>query len=138
MEHGPTAESQGLIEVLGRFLESAGGFTLHPRTGEHASVGVSVCADPSATLTFPWDEWDDERVRAWFRTWAERLTGSDLHFGGWLDPATQQVWLDVVRVYPANRRREAVHLGWAHRQKAVFDLGEGRLVEVTDRLASLA
>jgi len=119
---------QGYLGLVRRFLESAGGFTLHHRTGEHVCDGVSVCADPGAALRFPLDEWDDERVGSWFETWAGRLRGSDLHLGGWLDPVTRWVSLDVVRVYPANRRREAVHLGRAHRQQAVFDLGEGQVL----------
>ena len=113
MDHHSTTDPHGLIGVLRRFLESAGGFTLHHRTGEHASDGVSVCADPAASLSFALTDWDDEQVGDWFRTWSGRLRDNDLHLGGWLDPATQQVWLDVVRVYPADRRREAVHLGRA-------------------------
>jgi len=128
MDQSSAIGVQGFLSVVRRFLESAGGFTLHQRTGEHVRDGVSVCADPTATLMFPLAEWDDERVETWFQTWAGRLRGNDLHLGGWLDPVTRLVSLDVVRVYPASCRGEAVHLGHTHRQKAVFDLGEGRLL----------
>ena len=138
MDHDSTADTHGVIGVLRRFVESAGGFTLHHRTGEPACHGVSVCADPEATLNFPLAAWDDAEVQHWFQTWAGRLHGSDLHLGGWLDPATQQVWLDVVRVYPASRRREAVHLGRTHHQKAVFDLGRGQVLAVAGPVGSTA
>jgi len=101
MDHTSAAGTQGMIGALRRVLESAGGFTLHHGTGEHTHHGLSVCADPAATLTFPPGAWDDEQVDTWFHTWADRLAGSDLHLGGWLDPATQCVSLDVARVYPA-------------------------------------
>jgi hypothetical protein len=128
MDDTSTAGTQGLIGALRRVLESAGGFTLHHRTGEHARHGLSVCANPAATLTFPLGAWDDEQVDTWFHTWAARLTGSDLHLGGWLDPATQCVSLDVVRVYPADRRHDAVRLAQKHQQHAVFDLGQGEVL----------
>jgi len=133
MDHKTPLDARGLSWALHRFLESAGGFTLHHRTGQPASNGVSVCADPDASISFPWHEWDDELVRRWVARCTERLRGSDLHLGGWLDPDTQRVWLDVVRVYPADCRREAVDLGHAHRQKAVFDLGEGEVLAVQAR-----
>lgn len=117
---------------LRRFIESAGGFTLHHHTGEPLRDGVSVCADPGATLSFPLGDWDDDRVAAWFRSCLDRVRGRDLHLGGWLDPTTGWVFLDVVRVYPPHRRGEAVHLGRAHRQKAVFDLGQGRVLGLAE------
>ena len=136
MDHLSTTDLHRMIGRLRRALESAGGFTLHHRTGEHARHGLSVCADPHATLSFPLRDWDDREVAAWFRTWAEHLTGSELHLGGWLDPATEWVSLDVVRVYPANQRREAVGLAREHRQKAVFDLGRGRVMATGTRPAA--
>ena len=120
-EHGP-------IGRLRRFLEHAGGFTLHQRRGLSARSGVSVCADPSATLAFPMRDWDDARVDSWVRSSMARLRGSDLHIGGWLDPITELVWLDIVRIYPSDRRREAVLAGRSMRQKAVFDLAEGQVL----------
>jgi len=132
----PTMGAHGFLGAVRRFIESAGGFTLHHRTGEHVSDGLSVCADPGATLRFPLDEWDDAQVEHWFETWAGHLPGSDLHLGGWLDPVTRWVSFDVVRVYPADRRREAVRLGHVHRQQAVFDLGTGRLLALAGPVAA--
>jgi len=130
MEQRTATAPPGLVGLLRRFVESAGGFTLHHRTGEPAHDGVSVCATPEASLSFPLSAWDDAEVAAWFHTWAARIRGSELHLGGWLDPATQWVSLDVVRVYPPDRRRDAVHQGRALHQKAVFDLGEGEALAV--------
>jgi hypothetical protein len=77
-------------------------------------------------------DWDDDRVDSWVRTCMARLDGSDLHLGGWLDPATDVVWLDVVRIFPSHRHHEAVRAGRSARQKAVFDLGEGRVLVLAD------
>jgi len=131
--HDPTidAEASGPGAHLRRFVESAGGFTVHHRTGQPLRDGVSVCADPGASLTFPLAEWDDDRVGTWFRSCLDRLRGSDLHLGGWLDPTTGWVCLDIVRVYPSHRSREAVRLGRTHRQTAVFDLSRGRVLGLT-------
>jgi hypothetical protein len=123
-----TSGGHGPIAGLRRFLEHAGGFTLHHRTGEPVRRGVSVCADPSAALAFPMRDWDDAAVESWLRTSIERLRGSDLHLGGWLDPATGMVWLDIVRIYPAHRRGEAERAGRTLQQKAVFDLAAGRVL----------
>jgi hypothetical protein len=125
--HG-TGGLVALIASLRRLLESAGGFTVHHRTGRPAIDGVSVCAVLEAELHFPMAEWDDVRVGSWVRTWADRVRGSDLHLGGWLDPTTGHVWLDVVRVLPADRLGDAVHLGRELRQRAVFDLALDRVV----------
>ncbi|MGZ4758840.1 MAG: hypothetical protein ACXV5S_00770 [Acidimicrobiales bacterium] len=130
MSDDPAAE-HGPIARLRRFLEHTGGFTLHHRTGEPARHGVCVCADPSATLAFPMREWDDARVGSWVRRSTERLRDSDLHLGGWLDPSTDVVWLDIVRIFPSHRHGEAVRAGRSLRQKAVFDLAEGRVLPLT-------
>ena len=131
MRHQTTDEDTKPEAHLRHFLESAGGFTLHRRTGQPVRTGVSVCADPDASLSFPLGDWDDDRVGTWFRSCLERLRGSDLHLGGWLDPTTGWVCLDVVRVYPPHRRREALRLGRAHRQKAAFDLSQGCVLGLT-------
>ena len=127
-----TAAEHGPIARLRRFLEHAGGFTLHHRTGEPARDGVSVCADPAAALAFPMSDWDDDRVDSWVRTSMERLDGSDLHLGGWLDPTTNVVWLDIVRIFPSHRHHEALRAGRSAQQKAVFDLGEGQVLALSN------
>ena len=130
-EHGSSRVSR-----LRGFLEVTGGFTLHQHSGEPVRAGYSVCADPSATLCFPLHEWDDDQVGGWLATWTERILGTELHLGGWLEPSTLHVWLDVVRVYPTHRRGDAVELALAHRQRALFDLDQGRLVMLGQPAAS--
>jgi hypothetical protein len=93
---------------------------------------VSVCADPTATLAFPMHDWDDDQVGSWVRTSMERLDGSDLHLGGWLDPSTDVVFLDIVRIYPSHRHHDALRAGRSAHQKAVFDLAEGRVLALAD------
>lgn len=116
-------EDHALARSLHRQLARCGGFTLDRRSHRPLTAGVSVGADPGATLRVPWLQWDHHLVAGWVRCHRDRRRLDDLHLGGWLDPHRGDVWLDLVRVFPEDAREEALQVGLRHRQRAVFDIG---------------
>lgn len=150
MQHSATAEA-GVAATpmvaltpytLRHRILGGGGFTIDARRGKDLRRGIAVGAEPSASLVLPADAWDDEHVRRWLRRCDRHLRqhhgGEPLHVGGWLDQRLRQAHLDLVRVFPGQRRLEAFDLARRLHQRAVYDLDAGRLVVVADVLASMA
>ncbi len=117
-----------LVARLREYLERDGGFTVVLPSGRPVSGGVSVCADPDLTLRFPTTEWDTSRVARWLRQLENRIVAEALHIGGWLDPRTDHVVLDVVAVFPDDQRARALAQGRHHAQRAAFDLTNDELI----------
>lgn len=110
---------------LRRLIARDGGFTVARTDGTPARAGISVCTRPSRSLAFDWLDWDDHRVDAWLRDRATERVWPSPFIGGWLDPRSNTVWLDVVRVVPSRLRPAACLIGRAMGQHCVFDLGRG-------------
>jgi hypothetical protein len=108
---------------LQQLIDSHGGFTLRLRTGALVPSGISIATRPSRSLTFPRTSWSDEQVTSWLAEAAGEPSWRCASIGGWLDPRSQMVWLDVVRVVPAAFRLPACLVGRMMRQHCVFDLG---------------
>jgi hypothetical protein len=126
-------ESEGTTlkpERLRRHLREAGGFTLHPETGEQPSTGYAVCADRRLSRRIAWDAWDDHHVGGWLRNLVPDLEQGSHFLGGWLEPDGKRAWLEVVVVVPAQDRRRALRLASRARQQAVYDLGNAAVVHV--------
>lgn len=115
---------------LRRLIEADGGFTLALRTGRPVHRGVSVCVRPSRSLSFSWSEWSDDQVGAWLSARAGERNHRARHIGGWLDPRSDQVWLDLVNVLAPSLRRAACVLARALDQHCAYDLGRGELLLV--------
>jgi hypothetical protein len=113
---------------LRALLARHGGFTLDPRLGTAAAHGISVCTDPHLSLNL--SGWDSATVAAWLaeRAWAYHRPGC--YVGGWSNPATDDIWLDVVRLLPVTSLHAALRAAHEHGQHGVFDLGRRQLVLV--------
>ena len=120
---------------LRRLIETDGGFTLALRTGRPVHRGVSVCVRPSRSLSFAWDDWSDDHVGAWLIARAGERNHRALHIGGWLDPLSNRVWLDLVGVLAPPLRRAACVIARALDQHGVYDLGRRELVIVGEARA---
>jgi len=125
-----------LAHSLQRHVARDGGFTLHRGTHRPMGEGVSVAADPRATLRVAWHHWDHDLVASWVHRHHRRCDRDDLHLGGWLDPIRNEVWLDLVHVYPPSACREALLTGLRHQQHAVFDIGARSVVVVAGLTAT--
>lgn len=120
-----------LVERLHALLVADGGFTVDFRTARPVDAGLAVCADPARTLRFRLAEWSDPVIAGWLqdaRCFVETGDRSDLYLGGWHAAHRDHVYLDVVRVVPADGQHLAETMGRLHRQHALFDLARRTLV----------
>lgn len=114
---------------LRRMIAADGGFTVDRRTGRPARDGISLCTRPSQSMTFSWAEWNDASVDSWVGA------GRSALIGGWRDPASDDVWLDVVRIVPSRLRPAACLVGRALGQHCLFDLGRRETVSLRGGVA---
>jgi hypothetical protein len=114
--------------LLHELLQDHGGFTINPRSGRRVDRGISVCADPHLSLRL--SGWDDVAVAGWLTVHAASYTRPDRYVGGWSDPTTGHLWLDVVRLLPSALLHAALHVAHTHGQRGVFDLSRHALVLV--------
>ena len=120
-----------LVERLHGLLVADGGFTVDFRTACPVDAGLAVCADPARTLRFRLAEWSGPVILGWLqdtRRFVESGGRLDLYLGGWHAAHRDHVYLDVVRVVPADGQHLAETMGRLHRQHALFDLARRTLV----------
>jgi hypothetical protein len=113
---------------LRALLDRHGGFTVEPRSGAAMDHGVSVCTEPHLSLHLP--SWDTPSVTRWLAARADDYLRPGCYVGGWADPATDDVWLDVVRLLPVTWLHAALRVADQHGQHGVFDLSRRQLVRV--------
>ena len=113
---------------LRALLDHHGGFTLEPRSGTAMHHGVSVCTEPHLSLHLPC--WDTPTVAGWLDRRSDAYLRPGCYVGGWSDPATGDVWLDVVRLLPVTWLHAALRAADQHGQRGVFDLCRRQLVLV--------
>ena len=130
---GSMCSIDDLVNRVHDDLTRHGGFTVDGHTGRPIERGIAVCADPSATLAFAFEDWNAAVVGGWLQSHREASDrdGSS-HIGGWWDQRTGRVALDVVHVLPYAAHAIAHAVGRLHRQYAMFDLGARRLVCLAD------
>jgi hypothetical protein len=114
---------------LRRLIEQDGGFTLDLSTGRRVLHGISVCSRPWRSLRFRREAWDDALVDRWLATISVEGRRTR-HVGGWVDPRSDHVWLDLVRVVPPRMRPVACTVARLYGERGVFDLGRRELVSV--------
>ena len=90
--------------------------------------GVSVCTEPHLSLHLL--GWDSATVACWLGHQSDAYLRPGCYVGGWSDPATEDVWIDVVRLLPVTWLHAALDAANRHGQRGVFDLCHGRLVLV--------
>ncbi len=109
-------------------IELSGGFTIRRRTGRQREHGVCVATRPHAELSFSFSEWDHNVVNMWLESLRHERRWRASHLGGWLDPKTAMVVLDVVRVIPCRLQRMALLVGRVTKQDYAFNLSERRVM----------
>ena len=108
--------------------EPDGGFTVDPRTGEAVTSGISVGGYAPSSVT-PADDFFSgdppaglKVIGDFVRQNASKFTDPAFHLGGWHDPASGNVFLDVTKIFPADQRAEALAAGAANNEISVADL----------------
>jgi hypothetical protein len=115
---------------LRTLLDAEGGFTVDPTTGQRAPGGIAVCLDPRPSASFGRRDWTDGRIIRWLTDAAPHLARPGRFAGGWLEPSSGRVCLDVVTVLPRGRLPTAFHAGRLAGQRSVFDLDRRLLVPI--------
>lgn len=107
-------------------LGNPDGFTIDPRDRECPKSGFAVAVEKEKEFVIPgiFNHADIvELVSRYVRANAIHISLNDgLMVGGWRDSETGNYVLDLVMVLPADKRDEAVALGMANNQKAIYSL----------------
>jgi hypothetical protein len=117
--------SSKLAGRITEILKERPGATLNPRAGyKDVTTGFVVSERPDLSYEKPLAELSAGDIDGWLADNRETLAKAGNNVGVWHDQSTGQVWLDVVRVYPATGkgRRDAVASGIKHNQIAIYDL----------------
>ncbi|MCU1367403.1 MAG: hypothetical protein JWN39_3042 [Ilumatobacteraceae bacterium] len=115
---------------LRHLVLSEGGFTVRHSDGEPVENGISVCTRPSRSFAFTLCHWNDGAVDRWLADRSREYGWRSRCIGGWLDPRSDTVWLDVVRVVPPELSMVARLMGRATQQHCVFDLARRETVRL--------
>ncbi|MCU1397707.1 MAG: hypothetical protein JWN62_816 [Acidimicrobiales bacterium] len=115
---------------LRHLVVDEGGFTVRHMDGEPVEHGISVCTRPSRSFAFTLCHWNDGAVDRWLRDRSREYGWRSRCIGGWLDPVSDTVWLDVVRIVPPGLSMVACLMGRAMQQHCVFDLARGETVRL--------
>lgn len=115
-------------ECLRASIDRSGGFTVRRRNGEFRAHGVCVATRPHAELSFHRSEWSDEIVDRWISSLANEPRWRASHIGGWADPTSGRVVLDVVRVIPCRLKRLAFLIGKFTKQDYAFNLSDHQVM----------
>lgn len=105
-----------------------GGFTVDPRTGREITDGYAVSVHEERSKDVPEPDLTPADLETYVDNNDDLFADQHNEFGGWNDPRTNRVWLDVSTV--VDDERTAVALGRAHDQIAVFDLGHGKEIPI--------
>lgn len=103
-----------------------GGFTIDPRTGYGIEHGYAVAIFPEFSLEIDAEQVNIDTIRRYLTQHHADLETTGTAFGGWHDPATDKVWLDVSMT--TRGRAMAEEIAKIHNQIAIFDLDRGESI----------
>ncbi len=126
----PAAREQ---ELTGRLSQPDGGFSYSPKAGEEPKTGYAVSVHPDRSVVKAAAEITPEDIAQFIVKNMDVLNTPEAHIGGWHDPETGMVHLDISIVTPDRVQAEA--LGKEHGQLAYFDFQEGKSVRLPEQNA---
>jgi hypothetical protein len=128
----PPPDAMSTRSLLDR-LDVDGGFTVRRRTGMPVVSGISVAIRPKRSRSFPRASWSDALVQEWLSDDKLGSAWYSPYVGGWIDPASETVFLDVVVIIPTFLRRIACWLGRVTGQRFLYDLCHAETVVLPHR-----
>lgn len=125
----PVGSEAETTKILTRLRDPDGGFTYDPRTDAEPTEGFALSVHPERSKVFASASEVTKQALAEYtiKNW-DLLSQSGNHIGGWNDPQTGKVYLDVATVKPTAAEAEALALN--HDQIAYFDLKAGKSIDV--------
>lgn len=116
-------------EVLAS-IEKTGGFSVHPVSAKSPTTGFMCATVPHAEKIFESsEEITQPAIQSYLDQHADFLSENpQLHLGGWIDPKTEKVYLDLSERF--EDEASAVAAGVKHNQIAVWDIAGKREVRI--------
>jgi hypothetical protein len=115
--------AQALVTAL---AAPDGGFTIDP-TGRPVTDGYAVAIHPERSYTVPVDAVTADDLRRYAVRFGDLLAVPGTTFGGWHDPGSGTVWLDISWI--THDLDEALATARQHDQIAIFDVRSGASIE---------
>jgi hypothetical protein len=116
-------------EVL-KSIEKTGGFSVHPVSAKSPTTGFMCATVPHAEKIFQSsEEITQPAIQSYLDQHKDFLSENPkLHLGGWIDPDTEKVYLDLSEQF--EDEASAVAAGIKHNQLAVWDVANKREVRI--------
>lgn len=125
-KRGRWSSEGGAAGIATTRIDTMGGFTVHPKTGDEPTEGYAVSKWPERSLIFKRAGIHPSRVARNIRRWLsdnrDMLSDPMVHIGGWFDRDSGNVYVDFSVVHLRGNRAEAIADAKAHNQKAIYSL----------------
>lgn len=118
----PSINSKEVAKDIFRTLTPGEGFTYSPFNREHRKTGYAVSIYPERSDVIDAKDLTQERVEKFVENNKDLLTRAENSVGGWYDPESKKVYLDVSFTTPS--RELAEFAGKEYNQKAIGDLAK--------------
>jgi hypothetical protein len=115
-------------KALNRLRHPDGGFTIHPGTNREEYLGFFVSRYPEREFAIPAEQLRRRHLREFREANADLLSQPDHYLGGWHDPETGIVSLDVSEKTTSAEAARAIAA--EHAQAAFYDAQVGQSVNV--------
>jgi hypothetical protein len=117
----------GCVRNFDGKLKRDAGFTFSAQTREDVTKGISVGVHPERGLVIDPRGMStkelEKHTAQWLEKNAEAFKDKSMKVGGWVDPKTGELCLDVVKIFPAQQMKQAMAAGTAHDQQSIANLG---------------
>ena len=108
-------------------LKKDAGFTFSAQTREDVTKGISVGVHPERGMVIDPKGMSAKELEKHMAQWLEKnkdiFKDKSMKLGGWVDPKTGELCLDVVKIFPAQQMKQAMAAGSLHDQQAIANLG---------------
>ena len=109
----------------GHLVKDAG-FTFSAQTREDVTKGISVGVHPERGLVIDPKNMSQKEMEKHTSQWLEKnadvLKDKSMKLGGWVDPKTGELCLDIVKIFPVSQMKQAMAAGSEHDQQAIANL----------------
>ena len=127
-QHDDLPGSTDIRPFYDRLAKKGGGFTYQPRIDSEPKTGFAVSIYPKDSFSKPAADFTANDLVDYLVAHKDMLSNPQVHVGGWNDPDSGRIFLDLSVVVPDQAAAEK--LAQDHDQIAVFNLGSGETITV--------